>query len=267
MRCKQDDEKSVRRLLCNCIGIYFRPGVRFVCIVAFMGRIILRIAFPPLLLLAASVQCRGQLTLQCGRLLMAQSDLAITVESRSPAEFYRMRHSPHGAARTIRHVLWVGWAGNRRAFADNPPHDEIPETAAWTYCGYSAAVNFHLIEKKVPGLLTGVLMDDSSGSLLPGGHVVMFSPDRQSYAAFDQEDGQDLEAIKLYNRSGTLLWKGYCGLFSEDGRSVEASFDNVRWDDSGRLIAEYKAPQKAGAVLFLSRGPDAIWRWLPDTRK
>jgi len=227
----------------------------------------LRSTLPLLFLFAASVQCRGQLTLQCDRLLMAHSDLAITVESRSPTEFYRMQHSPHGAGRTTKYVLWVGWAGNRRAFGDNPRHNELPEPGKWVYCGYSATVNVHLIKKEIPGLKTGVLMDDSSGSLLPGGHVVMFSPDRQSYVAFDQEDGQDLEAIKLYNRSGVLLWKSYCGLFSQDGQTVEAAFDKIRWDDSDRLIAEYESPQGAEAVVYLNRGSDAVWRWLPDTRK
>jgi hypothetical protein len=198
---------------------------------------------------------------------MAHSESAIAVESRSPAEFYRMLHSPHGAGRTTRYVLWVGWAGNRRAFGDNPRHNELPEPGKWTYCGYSATLNVHLIKKEIPGLKTGELMDDSTGSVLPGGHVVMFSPDGQSYAAFDQEDGQDLEAIKLYSRNGTLLWKSYCGLFSQDGQTVEAAFDNVRWDDSGRLIAVYKTSQKAEASVYLNKGSDSVWRWLPVTPK
>jgi len=153
-------------------------------------------------------------------------------------------------------------------FEDKAPYmDGTLDGVLWTYCGYSAAVGYHLISKNDDSELTGVLIDERTGAILPGGYSVAFSPDHQSYIAFEQQEGEELATIKLYTYRGVLLWKGYNGFASRDGQSVIYDFDNVRWDSSGMLIAEYRDSHNRTVALVLKQGKDAHWRWASENSK
>lgn len=44
---------------------------------------------------------------------------------------------------------------------------------------------------------------------MPGGTEVWFSPDRQHYLAYENQDGSDGEDLTLYKSDGTIVWEGY----------------------------------------------------------
>ena len=156
------------------------------------------------------------------------------VQPRSAEEAARFKQAPHGAKRLGAHVMEVGWARGKRVFKDKPPYDEPLDGLLWVYCGYNADLKLHMLLKEDEALFTGALVDDVSGVLLPGGQKVLFSKNAQYYLAYEQPDGQDGETIKLYRRNGTLLWKGYNGFLSADGKDVLAYFEDMHWDDQGR---------------------------------
>lgn len=174
-----------------------------------------------------------------------------------------MLQAPHGVNRSGKHVLIVHWQQGSREFKDKAPYMEgTIDGLYWTYCGYSHQLGFHVILKNDSDMLTGVLVNEKDGSILPGGFSVSFSPDQQEYFAREQEDGADLETIKLFTRSGKLLWSGLAGLFSPDGKSELSEFENVHWDNTGRLIAiskNYESLQRE--TLVMTSTANGSWRW------
>jgi hypothetical protein len=229
-----------------------------------MRKTLSRITISLLLLLAATVQVNGQLALQCNPPYWGERLTDTTfVAPGSAAETARMHQSPHGAARTGKHTLLVHWDGGTQTFRNKPPYDEPLDGIRWTYCGYSTKVGLHLVMKGDFSVFTGVLVDEKTGSILPGGHAVTFSPDLMLYIAYEQPDGQDGETMKLYDRNGTLLWKGISNVSSPDGQSILAEFDDVHWDSTGKLIAAYQDPEQRKKFLTLTQSSNGHWRWIP----
>ena len=99
------------------------------------------------------------------------------------------RHAPHGATRIGKRQLDVAWEHGKRVFTDEPPYDEPLGGVRWAYCCYDPKLRLHLVFKSDNSLFTGTLLDDRTGSLLPGGQKVLFSPDQRYYLTFEMEDG------------------------------------------------------------------------------
>src|SRR5579863_9041971 len=117
---------------------------------------------------------------------------------------WRLRQAPHGANRVGKRKLVVNWAAGKRTFTNDPNIEELGDVW-WAYCGYSPEVKLHLIlHATSDAIFTGVMLDDKTGSLLPAGEAVLFSPDRRLYLAYEQPDGQDGETLKLYKRTGVM---------------------------------------------------------------
>jgi len=189
------------------------------------------------------------------------------VHPRSAEEIARLKQAPHGAKRLGAHAIEVGWAGGKRIMKDKPPYDEPLDGLRWTYCGYHADLKLHMLLKEDAGLFTGALVDDASGALLPGGQKVLFSKNAQYYLAYEQPDGQDGETIKLYRRNGTLLWKGYNGFLSADGKDVLATFESMHWNDQGRLQAIARTEDGKTQPVTLTQRSAGKWEWLPHISK
>lgn len=189
------------------------------------------------------------------------------VQPRSPEEVARLKQAPHGAKRMGAHAIEVGWARGKRVVKDKPPYDEPLDGLRWIYCGYNADLKLHMLLKEDEALFTGALIDDVSGTLLPGGQKVLFSKNGQYYLAYDQPDGQDGETIKLYRRNGTLLWKGYNGFLSPNGKDVLASFEDTHWDDQDRLHAIARMDDGKTQSVTLTQGSAGKWDWLPHISK
>jgi hypothetical protein len=219
------------------------------------------------LLAVADRRVHAQVTLQCESPDLEQKDSgSVFVTPASALETARMLQAPHGASRAGKHILLVHWANGIHTYKDKPPYEQLAGVL-WTYCGYNPAVGFHLIRKEDVDLFTGILLNESTGALLPGGYSVSFSPDRQSYISWDQENGMDEGIIKLYSIHGTLLWKGFSGLISQDGKSVYPDFDSVYWNNAGKLIAEYQIPDKGKFIAILTQTKNSHWRWVSRISK
>ena len=189
------------------------------------------------------------------------------VQPRSAEEIARLKQAPHGAKRLGAHAIEVGWAKGKRVLKDKPPYDEPLDGLRWIYCGYNADLKLHMLLKEDEGLFTGALLDEATGALLPGGQKVLFSKDAQYYLAYEQPDGQDGETIKLYRRKGGLLWKGYNGFLSADGKDVLANFEDMHWDEQGRLAATAHLEGGKTQPATLTQGSAGKWEWLPHISK
>ena len=185
------------------------------------------------------------------------------VQPRSAEEAAKFKQAPHGAKRLGAHVIEVGWAGGKHILKDKPPYNEPLDGVRWTYCGYNADLKLHMLLKEDEALFTGALVDDATGALLPGGQKVLFSKNAQYYLAYEQPNGQDGETIKLYRRNGTLLWEGYNGFLSADGKDVLANFENMHWDDHNRPQAIVRLSDGKTQTVTLTKGNDGKWQWLP----
>jgi hypothetical protein len=109
-------------------------------------------------------------------------------------------------------------------------------------------------------------VDDRTGSLLPGGESVLFSPDRQYYLAWEQPDGQDGETLKLCRRDGKILWKGYGGILSDDGTMVvvgSENMGNMRWDSRNRPQATAHLRGGRTQTVTLTETRDGKREWRP----
>lgn len=212
----------------------------------------------------------SQLAIECTSPTTPEGPLGqFIVEPNTPNETARMLQAPNGAHRTGKHVLIVHWQRGSREFKDKAPYMKgTMDGLYWTYCGYSPQAGVHVIQKNGSDELTGVLLNEKDGSILPGGFSVSFSPNLQKYFAREQEDGADLETIKVFSRNGRLLWSGLAGLFSPDGKSEISEFENVHWDQAGKLVAiskDFESRQKE--KLVMTRTANGSWQWSPISVK
>lgn len=185
-----------------------------------------------------------------------------------------LRQAPQGAKRTGRHHLRIKWTAGFREFADKAPYgDEFLEGTAYYYCGYNKTANIHLIHEQIDGLFTGILVDNASGKILPGGEKVSFSSDLSKYLAQVQPDGLDGEEWYVYQRNGQLVWKGLSGI-SEHHPKLNYDYFIVelsapKWNGQGELEAtgicaseREKAKKKETTVTLKRVGRS--WKWLPE---
>jgi len=219
-----------------------------------------------IIILAASAfsQTAGPVSLQCAvPAVPPGEDKAIFPGSTE--EVARLHQSPHGAKRLSEHQLEVVWTAGTRVFKDEPPYEPL-DGVSWAYCGYSPVLKLHLIRKADHDLFTGVLLDDRTGSVVPGGEGVFFSPDHHLYLAYEQPNGQDGETLKLYKRNGVMLWKGYDFIASLDGKSVIVDAENMRnmrWDNQNRPQATLYLVGDRTVTVTLMRDSKGKLDWLP----
>lgn len=180
-----------------------------------------------------------------------------------------MHQAPHGTSRPSKHILEVRWQAGVHRFKDVAPYMQGElDGLYWTYCGYSSKAGVHAIQRNDSDWLTGILVDEKTGSILPGGFSVAFSPDLRHYITYEQEEGADLETIKLLSRTGKLLWSGPAGLLSPDGKNEISEFEEVHWDGTGKLIAiseSYDGQRRETLVLTMIT--NGSWKWISSATK
>jgi hypothetical protein len=170
--------------------------------------------------------------------------------------------APHGAKRIGKHTLEVNWAQGVRRFVDKDCTEGYIGGSCWEYRGYCASLHLHHINHENEDLFTGVLLDDTSGKLLPGGGSVFFSPDGKKYLASSQWDGKEFSDWKLYSREGTLLWAGDSGIVGKNNE-VLAEFENPSWSSSGDLLVDsVDSASGKKVVLIMMQGTDKKWKWV-----
>jgi len=191
------------------------------------------------------------------------------VEAGTAEETARLRRAPHRSGRPAAHELRVGWSGGQRVFRDEPPYAAEPgaDGVRWVYCGYDGSLGYHLIGKADADGFSGTLLDDRSGSLLPGGLTVLFAPNRTMYLSSEQPDGQYGETLTLRSRGGAVLWNGYGGFLAADGSTVPGLFENLHWGKDNRLIASVEPSGKQRMTVALTRRANGKWEWVPAARR
>ena len=183
-----------------------------------------------------------------------------------------LSHAPLGIKRIKKHHLRVNWVGGSRDFIDKPPYDEPFQGISYSYCGYNSTVGMHLIHKSMYSLFTGVLVDNTTGKIMPAGEYVSFSNDEKKYFAIAQEDGFDGEYWYVYARNGSLIWKGLSGISEKHPKYkydyFVAEFHNPRWNSVGDLEANCmcstnkKTANQRETIVTLKR-VERKWVWLP----
>jgi len=170
--------------------------------------------------------------------------------------------APHGAKRIGKQTLEVNWAKGIRRFVDKDCSEGYIGGSCWEYRGYCASLHLHQINHEEDDLFTGVLLDDVSGKLLPGGASVFFSPDGKKYLASSQWNGKELSDWKLYSREGTLLWAGDSGVEGKNG-GLPSEFENPSWSSTGELFVDCEdLASGKKSILILKQGADKKWKWI-----
>jgi hypothetical protein len=180
--------------------------------------------------------------------------------ARSARELENLKTAPHAAYRSGKHTLVIRWQRGNRSFRDQPPYTAELDGVHWSYCGFNSFLKMHLIGKQDVDVLTGVLLNDSTGAMFAAGETVLFSPSAKYYLAYEQPDGQDGATIRLYDVKGGLLWKGFNRLLSADGKNIVADFESVSWTKDDKLIAEYEDRNNRHKVI-LTRDKEGNWGW------
>jgi hypothetical protein len=175
--------------------------------------------------------------------------------------------APLGAKRISKHHLRVNWTGGSKDFIDKPPYDEPLDGTWYSYCGFNPILNFHLIHKTITDVFAGVLLDNTTGKLIPAGEYVFFSSDKKKYFASVQPNGLDGEEWHLYSRDGVPIWKGLSGILGNNGRYryFVAELDDPRWSADGEFQATLtctadKNKRKTTVTLTFVK---TNWEWLP----
>lgn len=210
----------------------------------------------------------GQQALECSTRPGGSADWdEHLIESGSAEESARLKQAPHGTRRVDGHAIEVGWSGGKLMLKDKQPYDD-PDSVRWTYCGYNEVLKVHMVLKDGEAVFSGVLVDDRNGAILPGGQKLLFSKKAEYYLAYYQDDGRDGKTLKLYQRDGTLLWKGFDGLLTSDGKYQVAYFEKMQWDDQDRPQA-IAHDIKSGNVqtVTLTQSSSGKWNWSPLTVK
>lgn len=178
-----------------------------------------------------------------------------------------LRRNPRRATRTNKRQVEIAWDNGKQIFTDEPPYDEPLSGVRWFYCGYDPKLGLHLISKSDNSRFTGVLLNNRTGTLIPGGFRVLFSPDQNYYLTFEMQDGDVTELLKLYRKNGELLWSGHNGLTAEDS-SLLATFRNLHWTTSNRVEAiVVPAGGAKRFVMTLALRDNGKWYWEPVPSK
>lgn len=180
-----------------------------------------------------------------------------------PTEHQLMQEAPHGADRPRPDVLAVSWADGLRLFRNSP--ENSPVFAEWTYEGYHRTAGVHLIGLVLGGYSLGVMLDERTGAVLPGGYEVRFSPDGNYYLARLLRDRQLIQA-QLYRRDGTLVWELPTTAPATDGQARTYEITYLHIEDGGKTWAYatciYDWGQSQDAIHASPvRAPDGAWRW------
>ena len=119
------------------------------------------------------------------------------------------KQAPHGAKRSSKHVLEIGYSAGVRKFIDKPPYDQFIEGLSWEYCGYNENVKAHLILRRDKEWYSGSLLFEDSGKVIKAGATVVFSPNKLYFLAIQQWAGADGQDWTLFDTSGHKLWNGF----------------------------------------------------------
>lgn len=168
--------------------------------------------------------------------LALAEDLSLSCDHNDHNARYVLKKAPHGAWRRNEHLLVVGWKNGELEFRDKP-RDDASDGTRFAYCEYSPAAHLHLIRRQEELLTSGVLLDNETGRLLPGGESVLISPDLRQYLAERQPDGLDGSQLFVFRADGSLVWQGVSGIADPGQKDWAAYLEDWHWSTENKLQA------------------------------
>jgi hypothetical protein len=173
-----------------------------------------------------------------------------------------LKQAPHGASRPSKYRLVVNWAKGTRQFVDTAPYWENDAGGtANQYCGFDVATHMHVLSRQTEDSMSGYLIDDRSGALLPGGEWILFSPDQKRYLADNQIHGVDGEDWAVYTIGGRLVAKGLAMMTCAGRDYCGGELVDPHWLDNDHLQATTKCNEKP--VLHTLDIAQGRWNWSP----
>lgn len=179
-----------------------------------------------------------------------------------------LRKSPHGAWRRSEHLLVVAWHNGEQEFHDKPARDDSTGSVRFAYCEYNALAHLHLIRKQDDDLVSGVLLDDETGHMLPGGENVIVSPDLHQYMAERQPDGLDGVQLFVFRNDGSLVWQGVSGIADPGQKEWSAYLEDWHWNADNKLQASLICASdinrnKPHRIPVTLDNKDGTYQWWP----
>jgi len=192
-------------------------------------------------------------------------DCSALQERRQLDENALLSAAPLGAARPTLHRLDVNWSHGVRSFIDVAPYGIGDEAGIrHTYCGYDAASQMHLIYRYNEDEVDGLVLNDSTGAVLPAGYTVVYTSDHRLYLAIVQPSGMDGQEWRIYRNDGRLQAKGPTGTCNSEFRCTEIG--EPRWTTAGRVEAKaicWRQDKEPLRVPVRLVAPDSAWSWAP----
>ncbi|WP_162877996.1 hypothetical protein [Trinickia diaoshuihuensis] len=163
----------------------------------------------------------------------------------------------HGmASRLSEHLLQLHVAGKTLSFRDIP--GDLINNVAYSFC--TSHDGYTLIQWIDGVSFSGQLIDERTGKILPGGQLVLFSPDRRGYFAAHREDGSQGDYWAIYWADGRLAWQ-HIDYFQIDAHEPDnyIRLVNPAWTSHGELTA--KTYEGHGAPIAKLIRIDGKWSW------
>ncbi|MBH9576963.1 hypothetical protein [Inhella proteolytica] len=149
-------------------------------------------------------------------------------------------------------------------FDDRPPYDE--PLAGTRYRFLDRRGGFILLGLEEDEHSHGLLIDEETAAVTPGGERVLFAPDGRAYFAVEQHNGMDAEVWKVYHRDGREAWAG-ASYVPDPQEPLRARYylDGVSWSAKGELQARAACAQQPLErwSVKLIRNAQAEWTWRP----
>lgn len=165
--------------------------------------------------------------------------------------------------RIAKHRLTVQTNDGPKVFNDEPPHDEQLAGVHHYFCDRQDGLVLLMLINQV--LFTGLLVNEFTGKITPGGESVWLSKDRQAYLISEHANGMDGSMWSVYSIDGKKSWSGYNFIEGEGATlTAEAHLTDPVWTASGELTAEatcaFNVDKKWRVKLLKKAG---VWDWKP----
>jgi hypothetical protein len=186
-------------------------------------------------------------------------------EDNNPSrEIALIKESGNTVKRKGKHEISITTSTKTLSIKDKPPYDVDYGGVFYTYCGHENGYYMLFKRDQGEGNFSGILVNDKTGAILPGGKSILFSPDMNSYLTSEQPDGLDGEVLKVYTIDGHLTWNGYSFIERESHEYMYATLSLLDWNDKNVLTAWATcAGQVDGGWKVKLLNTDGHWDWSP----
>lgn len=190
---------------------------------------------------------------------------ALVLQSTYPSEGVAIQVLGQGRIERVSDTrLRIRLARKTLVFDNLPPHDE--PLAGTRYELRDRREGFILLGLSEDEHSHGVLIDEETAALLPGGERVIFSPDRRAYFAVEQYNGMDAEVWKVYYRDGREFWSGASFLpYLNEPQRARYYLQRPSWTATCEVQAQAMCALQPTVLwpVKLVKSAQSEWVWRP----